>query len=354
MKLVYRIQNKETAHIWIENNILLRIGQILEKENHSAYLLLCDPTTKKLFSEIIINSLSSLKIPVKVCQIPEGEKNKNTSILLQIIDELAQAKFDRKSAIIALGGGVIGDLATTAAALYNRGIDCIQIPTTLLSQVDASLGGKGAVNMKTYKNAIGIVKQPKYTLIDTSLIKHLPLSQYKSGMAEVIKYALALDEKLFNILAKKNKLTDSTMVKIIERCVQLKMNLVKKDPYDNLGKRAVLNFGHTLGHAIELITNISHGEAVSIGMVFSIRVSQKMGLLKTEDAKRAIQLIKSYNLPLKAPIVSIKDVYINMQKDKKAVSGLPMFILISGIGKAVNVQSVPKKILDETLKEIIA
>jgi 3-dehydroquinate synthase len=258
---------------------------------------------------------------------------------------------DRKSAVIALGGGVVGDITTLAAALYYRGIDCIQIPTTLLSQVDSSLGGKGAVDLDTHKNTIGIIKQPRMVIVDTDTITSLPQHQIKSGMGEVIKYAIAMDRELFSLLEKQQS-TDN-LEEVITRCITLKMDIVKKDPQDLTTQRSVVNFGHTLGQAIELQTNLTHGEAIAIGMAFVIKLSQKLHMLSATDAQKSLALLKQYDLPIQINDVSLQKTLEQMKKDKKSHAGQIRFVLLEGIGKPKANCVVDDSILQDVLSEVL-
>ncbi len=354
MKKTYTIQIKETTTILVENNLIEQIDGILAEKNYSSFFLICDQTTKQLFGERVTKSLKKLGKPIEIHTLPNGEESKSVPQLFRILEHLIEKSFDRKSAVIALGGGVTGDIATTAAGLYHRGIDCIQIPTTLLSQVDAAIGGKGAVNLKHYKNIVGLIRQARFILIDPALLKHLPAKQITNGMGEVVKYAIALDKNLFVLLEKEKSLTQTLLPTIITRCMTNKMNIVQKDPYEKSGNRQLLNFGHTLGHAIELYAHLSHGEAISIGMAFAILVSQKLKMINDTDAKRAIALIKKYSLPttISKKLITKKSIYDHMQKDKKAVNGIPTFVLLEALGKTKSGCRIPKNIIDETLEEI--
>ncbi|QQG40667.1 MAG: 3-dehydroquinate synthase [Candidatus Levyibacteriota bacterium] len=349
----YIIDTTETTTIIINNYILKDIDSILKENSYSMFLLLCDDTTKKLFINKVLESLKKLGKPIEIHSLTPGEDSKNTINLFRILEHMVEKGFDRKSAVIALGGGVIGDIATIAAGVFLRGIDCIQIPTTLLAQVDAAIGGKGAVNVRHYKNIIGVIKQPSFILIDPMLLTKLPEKQYKSGIGEVLKYAIAMDKKLFELLEKQTKHT--SLLPIINRCVELKTNIVQKDPHEKSGKRQQLNFGHTLGHAIELYAHLSHGEAISIGMTFAIIVSEKLNMLKKEDAKKSIELLKVYKLPTTISKKSIaKDtIYTQMKKDKKAIDGMPTFVLLEGIGKTKSGCHVQRDIIEQTLDEIL-
>ncbi len=355
MKKAYTITTKETTIIVVENNAIEGIDSIIAEKNYSAFLIITDQTTHRLFAEKITKAIKPLKKPIEFHILPEGEDSKSIQQLFRVLEHLIEKNFDRKSAIIALGGGVIGDIATTASGTFLRGIDCIQIPTTLLSQVDAAIGGKGAVNLRQYKNVIGVIKQPKYIIIDPEILQTLPENQIRNGMGEVIKYAISLDKNLFSQLEKSNKPLSLLFSEIIDRCVKIKMEIVTKDPYDEkTGTRQLLNFGHTLGHAIELSTHIPHGQAVSIGMAFATRVSEKLDMISGNSRENIFRLLKKYHLPVSLDNKNVtKNMILEMmKKDKKAVDGLPTFVLLEKIGKAKTGCRVPKNIIEETLEEI--
>lgn len=352
MKQTYQIKTIQQTDIFLERNILHSIDQILALYDHTAYFVLCDNTTETLFLSKLKESIQKLKKSATIYTLPAGEKSKQFSFLQQILEDMYKAGLDRKSAVIALGGGVIGDIATTVAGLYYRGIDCIQIPTTLLSQVDSSLGGKGAVDLETHKNTIGIIKQPRAVVVDPAIIGSLPKEQIRSGMGEIIKYAISLDKELFERLEQTTQLDDETFEWIIKRCIKLKMNIVAKDPDDLTGIRAVLNFGHTVGQAIELLSKLTHGEAIAIGMHFALILSVKSKLLSEITKERTLSLIKKYGLPVAIGKQDMHTIINQMKKDKKTIDGSFRFVLLEDIGKAKTNQIVSATLVEETLKEI--
>ncbi len=351
----YQIKTEEITEILIGQKNMQKLASIFGGKKYSSFLVLCDNTTKSLFADTLTNQLKKFSKLVEIHVVPNGEESKNITSLFRILEHMVEKNFDRKSAVIALGGGVIGDLATTVSGLYHRGIDCIQIPTTLLAQVDAAIGGKGAVDLRNYKNIVGVFKQPRFIIIDPSLLTTLPKDQIRSGMGEVIKYAIALDKTLFELLEKNKNDISKLFPVIIQRCIHAKMSIVQKDPYEKSGSRQLLNFGHTLGHAIELYAHLSHGEAISIGMVFATKVSQKLSMLTTLEAEQAINLLKIYGLPttLSKNAITKEVIYKHMQKDKKAEKGIPTFVLLEGIGKAKSGCRVSRNIVDQTLDEVL-
>lgn len=354
MKNQYQIIHKENTEVIIENNILNKIDKVLKEYHHTEYLVLSDSNTYSLFGEKLKSILEKLKIPVYSKILIPGEKSKNMSSVVDVLEDMLSKKLDKKSAIIALGGGVIGDISTMIAGLYHRGIDCIQIPTTLLSQVDSALGGKGGVNINGMKNAAGLFMQPRIVVIDPTLLSTLPKTQLRSGMGEILKYAIAFDKELFEILEKSQGIiSEKLLVQIIKKCSKCKMEFVEKDPLDQRSDRAKLNFGHTLGHAIELLKGISHGEAVAIGMAFAVKLSINKKILTPETAQRILQLIKKFNLQTSVSNLSLEEIINNMKKDKKTIGGVVNFVLLEGIGKTSYPHKVAESVIYKTLKEII-
>lgn len=350
----YQIKHQENTEVIIGNKIISKIDQIFKKYNHTKYIILSDSNTYSLFGEKLRKSLDNLNIPIISKVLTPGEKSKNMSSVVEVLEEMSTQKLDRKSAIIALGGGVIGDIATMIAGLYHRGIDCIQIPTTLLSQVDSSLGGKGGVNLGNMKNAIGLFLQPRLVVIDPSLLSTLPKSQIQSGMGEVLKYAIALDKEMFEMLEKSPEIIpEKLLLEVIKKCSTCKMEFVKRDPLDKTNYRAKLNFGHTLGHAIELVKGIPHGEAVATGMAFAVKLSINQKLLAPKIGDNVLNLIKKYNLPITVSNISIDEVMKNIRKDKKTLRDVANFVLLEDIGKSSYPHQIPEITIRKMLKEII-
>ncbi len=335
----------------IENGLLNHLSDILSSYQHSSYVLFLDKTTNELFGNQVQKELSLLKKKISKFVIEGTEESKNIDTLVKFLSFLKKEGMDRKGCLIAVGGGVIGDIATVAAGLYFRGIDCIQIPTTLLAQVDSAIGGKGAINIGTHKNTIGIIRQPRLVIVDTELLASLPKEQFTSGMAEVVKYAIAFDNELFEKLQTTKDLR-SKLPWIINRCITIKMGIVKKDPLEQ-NIRALVNFGHTVGQAIELLAKIPHGYAIAIGMTFAIKVSVRMHLLHKSMADAALELIKQYKLPTTVQGLSVNDIYRQIHEDKKTVSNVPRFVLLTKIGEVKPNQIVPEEIILDVLQEIL-
>ena len=286
-----------------------------------------------------------------VVTIPDGEEYKNLETIENILNELFEHKLDRKSLLIAFGGGVIGDMAGFAASIYQRGIDFIQIPTTLLSQVDASVGGKTGVNNKYGKNLIGAFYQPKAVYINPAFLKTLPPREFAAGVAEIVKMAVMFDKEYFNFLGNADFSDETVLKEAIRRSVELKAWVVNQDEKE-AGIRAVLNYGHTFGHVIENETNYNtylHGEAVAIGMVMANALAVELGLFTQEEAERVKALLKRASLPTDYTISDVDDFYEHFFLDKKSAKGSIKFILPNGMGH----YKVVSDIDEETVKKVL-
>lgn len=272
--------------------------------------------------------------------LPDGESHKSMASANRVFDVLVANRFGRDAVIVALGGGVVGDLAGFVAACYQRGIDFVQLPTSLLADVDSSVGGKTAVNHPAGKNMIGAFHQPRAVVIDTDLLASLPTRELRAGLAEVIKYGLIRDRAFFDwieehldaVLAR----DAAALTHLIHRSCQIKAEIVSRDEREQ-GERALLNFGHTFGHAIEVATGYSawlHGEAVALGMVLAADLSQRLGLLPTADARRLVALLARAGLPVEAPRIGADKAFDCMRIDKKVKSGRVRLVLLRDLGSA--------------------
>ena len=289
--------------------------------------------------------LEKLEAPlVEVIELPDGEEYKSMETVLQILDRLFEARFDRRSLLIALGGGVIGDMTGFAASLYQRGIGFVQMPTTLLSQVDASVGGKTGVNNRWGKNLIGAFYQPEAVYIDPAFLATLPEREYAAGIAEVIKMAVMFDREFFEFLEKSDLKDPSVAVEMIARSVRLKADVVNRDEKE-AGVRAVLNYGHTFGHVIENETGYSrylHGEAVAIGMVMANELAVDLGLLSCKEAERIRDLLEKWGLPVEYTVSDPQAFYEHFYLDKKSMNDRIKFILPGrGIGTHAMRDDIP-------------
>ena len=302
--------------------------------------------------------LETLKSKVKadelyVITIEDGEEFKTLATVEEILNELFEAKLDRKSLLIALGGGVIGDMTGFTASLYQRGIGFIQVPTTLLAQVDASVGGKTGVNNRYGKNLIGAFYQPEAVYIDTEFLKTLPKREFSAGVAEIIKMAVMFDRDYFDFLVDADFTDKMSLEKAIQRSVELKAEVVNLDEKES-GIRAVLNYGHTFGHVIENETKYTkylHGEAVAIGIMMANALAVELGLLTQEEMDKVEQFLLKHELPTKYEIIDVDSFYNKFFLDKKAANNTLKFILPRGIGGHVIFDDISEELLKKVLNK---
>ncbi len=287
-----------------------------------------------------------------VVTIEDGEEYKNMQSALYILDKLFEKKFNRHSVLIALGGGVIGDITGFCASIYQRGIEFIQIPTTLLAQVDASVGGKTGINNKYGKNLIGAFYQPSAVYCETRFLKTLPKKIFYSGIAEMIKVAVVYDKEYFNWIENNDLNDEQILSQAIAKSIQIKAKIVSLDEKEK-GLRAILNYGHTFAHVIELESKYGtylHGEAVSIGMMMANTLACKLGILSLDEAKRIENLLCRYDLPTTYKIANINTFYESFFLDKKSLDDNILFILPCGIGGYRFKKDIPKDVVLQVLK----
>lgn len=351
--------------IFIGNNILDNADKfIFDVVKHKHFIIITDENIPEEYSKKIELSLG-LEAKVKTIRINSGESSKSFSSLEILLDKIFASSPERNVTLIALGGGVVGDLTGFAASILLRGVNFIQIPTTLLSQVDSSVGGKTGINNKFGKNLVGSFYQPKLVLIDIDTLKSLPERELLAGYAEVVKYGLINDRAFFNwlddnldkILAR----DEEALKHIIYKSCEAKAKIVQMDEREG-GKRALLNLGHTFGHALEqqggYDGSLVHGEAVSIGMVMAFTLSYKMGLCKKEDMDLVTEHLKKAGLPV-SPLDVKKDWDIEkmlkaMAQDKKVSEGKLVFILARAIGDSFIQKNVDAKIVSDTIENILS
>jgi len=287
-----------------------------------------------------------------VVTIEDGEKYKTLATVEGILNELFEHKLDRKSLLIALGGGVIGDMTGFTASLYQRGIGFVQVPTTLLSQVDASVGGKTGVNNSYGKNLIGAFYQPEAVYIDTEFLKTLPEREFSAGIAEIVKMAVMFDRSYFDFLMTADFSNKASLEKVIERSVELKAEVVNLDEKES-GIRAVLNYGHTFGHVVENETNYTtylHGEAVAIGMVMANALAVELNLMTQEEMDLVTDFLKRHNLPTSYTIHDVDTFYDKFFLDKKAANNTLKFILPQGLGGHIIRNDIEEGVLKKVLQ----
>jgi 3-dehydroquinate synthase len=302
--------------------------------------LLTDPAVDALYGEAARASLASSGFSVATVIVPEGEEHKSLAGLARVYERLAEVGVERTSTLIALGGGVIGDLSGFAAATYLRGIDFVQVPTTLLAQVDSAIGGKTGVNLRVGKNLVGAVHQPRLVVADVDLLRSLPRRELVGGMAEVVKYGVILSPSLFAYLEENRDLLDAldrdALTYVVRECAALKAKVVAEDEHES-GLRAILNFGHTLGHALEAATEYRsyvHGEAVAIGLAFAVGVSVRRHGFPPTLANRVIRLLESLGLPTCLPAEIRPEALVRaMATDKKKDQDRVKFIGVEDLGR---------------------
>jgi 3-dehydroquinate synthase len=351
-----RVELKEKSYPIYIGSGLFKQKELLLKHIHSKQVLIVTNTTvAPLYLKKLIQGLEQFDI--EVIELPDGEQYKNLEHITQIFDVLLEKRFSRNATLIALGGGVVGDMGGFAAACYQRGIPFIQIPTTVLAQVDSSVGGKTGVNHPLGKNMIGAFYQPQCVLADMDVLDTLDDRQLAAGLAEVIKYGLIRDFTFFEWLEENIALLlarDKTaLAYVIERSCLNKAEVVAEDEFES-GVRATLNLGHTFGHAIETGMGYGkylHGEAVAIGMGYAADLSHRLGWITVSDVRRIITLLKQTQLPVKPPKEMSVEQFIDlMTVDKKNIDGKIRLILLEAIGKATLPISVEQNMLEQTLK----
>ena len=317
--------------------------------------IVTNETVAPLYLGSLQQALDGLQVATVI--LPDGESFKTWETLQLIFDGLLQARHDRKTTIIALGGGVVGDMAGFAAACYQRGVDFIQVPTTLLSQVDSSVGGKTGINHPLGKNMVGAFYQPSAVVIDTSVLASLPSRELSAGLAEVIKYGLICDPDFLAWLEEHieelRALRSAVVIEAIERSCAAKARVVGADERES-GLRAILNLGHTFGHAIETHMGYGvwlHGEAVAAGTAMALEMSTRLGWISAAERDRGIRLLQRAGLPVVPPAeMTPQDFLEHMAVDKKVLAGRLRLVLLRRLGEAVITDDFPREFLDSTLR----
>ena len=356
MKTININLKKRGYPIYVGEGLIENYNLIKKHISNKKVVIITNDKVAPLYLQKITNTLSNEKDIIPII-LPDGEAFKNIDTLNIIYDALLTNKANRQVTLIALGGGVIGDITGFAAATFMRGVDFIQIPTTLLSQVDSSVGGKTGINHPLGKNMIGAFYQPKCVIADISLLQSLPDKELSAGLAEVIKYGLIRDSSFFEWLEQNiegiMKRDSQLLIQSVVRSCQNKADIVEADEFES-GIRAILNLGHTFGHAIETATGYGkwlHGEAIAIGMVMAAYLSEQMGWLSREENQRIKSLIIHANLPINPPEISMKKFLDLMQLDKKTKEDQINLVLQQGIGKAILTSNYDTKKFHNTLKK---
>jgi 3-dehydroquinate synthase len=366
MKIVRVTLKNRSYPIYIGDSLLLRAGELLKGVGLvKKHLLIVSQKQvaahyeKKLRESLLLEGFESSVFLTPASK--SSEASKTQAVWSRLIRELARHDGkNRALAVLALGGGVIGDLAGFASAVYRRGIPCVQIPTTLTAQVDSSIGGKTGIDLPEGKNLLGTIYQPIAVLADTSVLDSLPKRQWSDGFAEVIKYGVIKDPSLFRLLETKGiegiRREPGCLEKVITRCAEIKAEVVASDEFDKTGQRIILNFGHTAGHAIEAASGYSahytHGEAVAVGMLIACDISEKMKVLKDRElcARLEKALIK-FTLPVYTKAISVDAILKAIGYDKKSLNQANRFVLPVQLGRVTVVNSIPNSVIVEALEK---
>jgi 3-dehydroquinate synthase len=339
--------------VYIGENLLDEAGQLCRKaslKGHAA--LVTDTHVGALYAEQVLKALTNSGFKASIHSVNAGELSKSFEIVATLCEDFARHGVDRQSFVVALGGGVIGDLAGFAAAVYYRGVPVIQIPTTIMAQVDSSIGGKTGINLSAGKNLAGAFHQPVAVLADTNTLKTLGPREWNEGFAEVIKYGVIREKRLLAELRNGTPFLPD----LVQRCVEIKGSFVAEDERETTGSRALLNFGHTLGHAIEAVAGYGtflHGEAVALGMIAAAHVSAKRAGLPEEEVHEIVAAIKHFDLPIRLPDeLSRTEVLERVFADKKFIDGKIRFVVTPELGSAYLADDVTLEDLESGLQAI--
>ncbi len=347
--------------ILIGPGLMTQIPEFLQEHPcGNRYFIVTDSNVRELIGEDLLKILEQEGIEAELIDFPAGEEKKNLSTIEQMARQMVRGGADRKSAVIALGGGVAGDMAAFLASIYMRGIPFVQIPTTYLAQVDSSVGGKTGVNLPEGKNLIGTFCQPKAVFADIGSLSTLPQSEIRNGLAEVVKYGMIQDPELFAFLEKNwwdvVNLEPHVTCHIVKRSCEIKADVVARDELEG-GLRRILNFGHTIGHAVETVSGytISHGEAVAMGMVAVCRIAENKGWFSREDRERLVTLLERFGLPATIPAeLSRDEIVAALNRDKKAVAGRVFFVLPKAVKKGgIGETEITHEVTEQEIRQAI-
>lgn len=345
---------KRSYRVMIGPGLLAQAGELMARAlGAPRAFVVTNPVVHRLHGATLARGLGGLQ--AEVLLVPPGERHKTLRRAGLLYDHLLARGADRRSAVVAFGGGVIGDLAGFVAATYMRGVPYVQIPTTLLAQVDASVGGKVAVDHPKAKNLIGAFHQPRLVVADTEALGTLPPREYRAGLAEVVKHGVIADPALFAWLeesaAALARREEGAVMHVVARSCEIKADVVRRDEREE-GLRAILNYGHTVGHALEAVTGyrvLRHGEAVAIGMVVAARLARGLGMCEQRECQRLERLLEALDLPARLPSVPASALLMAMQADKKALGGAPRLVLPRAIGRVEVVSGVRRSALRRAL-----
>ena len=352
-------KSSNSYEICIGYDILDRISLMIAKNQPaSRYIIITDSNVSALYGTVLLNKLKDMELKADLIEFPAGERSKNITTALGVIEKMLKIGADRHSILIALGGGVVGDMTGFIASLYMRSLPYIQIPTTLMAQVDSSIGGKTAVDLPEGKNLLGTFYQPRNVFIDLKFLETLSDSEFNNGLVEVIKYGIIEDAGFFHFLEMHmdqiRKRHNNVLEKIVEVSCKIKKGIVEIDEKEK-GLRRILNFGHTIGHAIEAASRymVSHGEAVALGMVAAVRISERLYDLPAEDRTRVERLLGAAGLSGYIPqTIALEEILSRLKMDKKKDGHTIHFVLLKKIGMPFVNGGVPEEVLRDVMEEL--
>lgn len=363
MKKIHVNLGKRSYDIIVSHREIDKLGNFIKrlKIGRDA-VIITNPAIKKLFGSKVKDSLASSGFNVRFQLVPDTEKAKSEKYCIKLLNNISNLDNSRRRIfIIALGGGVIGDLAGFVASIYRRGIPYVHVPTTLLAQVDSAIGGKVAIDLKIGKNLIGAFYQPNLVFSDVSFLKSLPKADLISGLAEVIKYGIIKSPRLFKFLEKNYrkllKRDKQALEYIVHTCSSIKRNVVERDEHDNKNIRVILNLGHTIGHAIEASAHYSklytHGQAVGLGMLSASFISRELGLLDEKAYLKIKTLIKKIGLPATLKALDAEDILSAQEHDKKFIHGKNRFVLPVKIGKVIVKENISRALIKKSITSLL-
>ncbi len=357
LKLVER-----SYDITIGSGVVRQLGDVIKTMKYAGpIVVITDKTVNSKAKAVIASMLKQMPEATSFIIVPGTEKSKSIATYQDTLVRISKRTKNHKPLIVALGGGVVGDLAGFVAATFRRGVPCIQIPTTLLAQVDSSVGGKVGIDLPAAKNLVGAFHQPEQVFVDTDFLRTLPARQIRNGLAEIIKYGIIsnaaffayLEKNVFGILSLKK----SILERVIHECLKIKARAVEKDEKDDKDIRITLNFGHTLGHAIETASGYSkaynHGESIAVGMLLAGEIAMRLDMLAEKDFIRIKELIRKTGLPTRVSGVTLKDILSSHEYDKKFISGSNRFVLPRKIGAVEVVEDIPVLLIKTVLRRYV-
>jgi len=357
MKVNLDKKTSSSYEIRIGSEILDRMALLIAK-NHQAgrHIVISDANVGGLYGAELVAGLRGVGLNADLLEFPAGEAAKNINTALDVAQKLLELRADRSSMLIALGGGVVGDLVGFIASVFMRSIPYIQIPPTLMAQVDSSIGGKTAIDLPSGKNLLGTFYQPQAVFADLRYLTTLPEKEFENGLAEIIKYGIIDDEKMFCLLEDDmesvKKGDPALLLKLVETCCRIKKSIVEIDEKEQ-GLRRILNFGHTLGHAIEAQSDyaVAHGEGVALGMIAASRISENIGYLESAQRERIESLIGKSGLPVRLPVaLSSEGISARLKMDKKKKGDVIHFVLLKKIGMPFINGSIEEKVIADVLE----